>query len=488
MLLIPLSGLASSLSVSSALAANLGDVWQLKEGRTRRVSSVNSDPNSNFDFLRLKAGDTAEVCNIEGPGVITHIWITIRADDVNYNRHLILRVWWDDEETPSIEVPIGDFFAAGNAARADVDSTPIQVSADGKALNSFWPMPFRKRARVTVENQSAGLVDSFYYTIDYEERETLPKPLATFHGQYRQSYPVVDGQDYVFAEIEGRGQYVGTVLSWWSCEEGWPGEGDDRFYIDGEEQASIQGTGTEDYFSSAWGFRVVHRADHGVTVWDGTEEGSRCTAYRWHIHDPIRFEKSLLATIEHRGWAIRDGKWDGHAHRDDRFSSVALWYQTEPHAAFPALPAAAERMPYEERTIELEDALEKVTSGAVGRAPDRQEGRPWSGGAQIFFPAQSMEEAWMSVPFTVEEAGRWLVYLRSTESYDYGIWDIILDGETLVGERDMYSPTTRPVDIALGGRELEAGEHVLEVRTVGRNPEAKESGAYMGLDAILLRR
>jgi hypothetical protein len=349
-------------------------------------------------------------------------------------------------------------------------------------------MPFGRNARIEVENQGPGFVDSFYFYVDYEALEEAPRPLATFHCQYRQAYPVVDGEDYVFAEIVGRGQYVGTVLSWWSIEEGWPGEGDDRFYIDGEEQASIQGTGTEDYFSSSWGFREVHRGNYGVSVWDGAEEGCRCTAYRWHVPDPVRFRRSLRATIEHRGWAIRDGKWDGHCHRDDRFSSAAFWYQVDPHAPFPALPPAAERMPYEEVAIELESDLSAVEHGGTDAAPEVQRGGGWSGGAQLFYPAQRQEEAWLRVPFEVTQAGRYVAVLLATASYDYGIWDITLDGEKLVEARDMYDPGTRPTEIRLGGRELAAGKHVLEVRTVGKNPAAKAGGVYMGLDAVVLRR
>jgi len=488
MLLLPGTGLL--LGLNAAAVASLDEAWRVRDDRhTRRVSSVNPDPNSNWDFIGLKAGEKATICDVEGPGLITHLWFTYRVrDDVYANRNVVLRMWWDGEETPSVECPIGDFFAVGNGAYADVDSEPVQVAADGRALNCYWPMPFGKRARIEVENQGPGFVDSFYYYVDYEELKEAPKPLATFHCQYRQEYPVVDGRDYVFAEIEGRGQYVGTVLSWWAIEEGWPGEGDDRFYIDGEKQASIQGTGTEDYFSSSWGFRVVHRGDYGVSIWDGADEGCRATAYRWHLKDPVRFKKSLRATIEHRGWAIRNGKWDGHCHRDDRFSSAAFWYQTEPHVAFAALPPAADRMPCKEHAIELEADLGAVESGGIERKPEVQKGGGWSGGAQLFFPAQSQEEAWLRVPFEVPEAGRYVTVLLATASYDYGVWDIVLDGKKLVEARDMYAPDTHPEEVRLGGMELSGGKHVLEVRTVGKNPAAQGSGVYMGLDAIVLRR
>jgi len=486
--LLTLSGTGLLLSINSALAQDLGDLHIVKDARTRRVSSANPDVTSNFDFIRLRSGDTATICDVEGPGLITHIWFTYRTDDNYANRNVVLRAWWDDEETPSIEAPIGDFFGTGNGTYADIDSRPVQVAAGGRALNCFWPMPFGKRAKFTVSNEGPGYVDSFYFYLDYEQLAKASRPLATFHCQYRQEHPVVDGRDYVFAEIKGKGQYVGSVLSWWSVEEGWPGEGDDRFYIDGEEQPSLVGTGTEDYFSSSWGFREVSRGDYGVTVWDGTEPGSRCTAYRWHIHDPVRFTESLRATIEHRGWAIRDGKWDGHAHRDDRFSSAAFWYQTEPHVPFEALPPAAERLPYEEQAIELEASLDRVESGGTDTKPREQSGGQWSGNAQIFYPAVSQEEAWVKVPFEVAEAGRWIVVLRATASYDFGVWDILLDGERRMADRDMYSEDTKVDEISFGWLDLEAGEHTLEVRTVGKNPASTESGVYMGLDAIMLRR
>lgn len=484
------SGTSILIPLQAALTTALDDAWQFKEGRrTRRASSTNPDPNSNWDFIQLRAGENATICDLKGPGIIRHVWFTYRVrDDLYANRNIVLSMWWDDEEMPSVECPIGDFFAVGNGACADVDSEPVQVAAEGRALNCYWPMPFARRARIEVENQGTGFVDSFYYYVDYEELKEAPKPLATFHCQYRQAYPVIDGEDYIFAEIEGRGQYVGTVLSWWSVEEGWPGEGDDRFYIDGESVASIQGTGTEDYFGSSWGFRVVNRGSYGVSVWDGAGEGCRCTAYRWHLHDPIRFERSLRATIEHRGWAIRQGKWDGHAHRPDRFSSAAFWYQMEPHATFPELPPARARIPYDEEAIELEDTLDVIESGGIQEKPRVQEGGGWSGGGQVFFPAQAQDEAWLRVPFRVPQADRYVVVLRATASYDYGIWDIYLDGKKIVSARDMYAADTHTEEIRLGGIELTAGQHVLEVRTVGRNPLSQAPGVYMGLDAILLRR
>jgi len=192
------------------------------------------------------------------------------------------------------------------------------------------------------------------------------------------------------------------------------------------------------------------------------------------------------ATIEHRGWAIRDGKWDGHAHRADRFSSVAFWYQVEPHAEFPALPPAEERMPYKEERVELETLLDGIESGGVERKPKRQSGRGWSERAQLFYAAETQDESWVRIPFEVTEGGRWLIYGLLTTSYDYGIWQFSIDGHELGEPRDMYAAETLVEEVLLGTLELAAGEHVLEVRTVGKNPES--SGVYMGLDALALRR
>jgi hypothetical protein len=323
----------------------------------KRASSYDRT-GGNDDFYKIPAGGTISLLDASGPGIVTHIWITIASPEQYHLKKLVLRMYWDDEASPSVEAPIGDFFGLGLGDYFQFDSIPLSVAPD-KALNCFFSMPFRKRARITVTNQGGEGVDAFYFNIDYQAlHHDLPADTMYFHAQYRQATPAkgwtnqwesndapavnekknLDGENnYVWLEATGQGHFVGVTMSVLQNQDGWWGEGDDMFFVDGEKLPSINGTGSEDYFLGAWDFggHPFSYALFGAPV-VGTEfAGSRSSVYRFHLDSPIPFTKSLRATIEH-----------GHAnHRSDNFFSVAYWYQKEPHAAFPALPSVEQRLP-----------------------------------------------------------------------------------------------------------------------------------------------
>ncbi len=314
---------------------------------THRISSYDRTGGNN-DRLNIKPGETKVLAEIEGPGAITHIWNTIDGENY-YSRMLILRFYWDGQEIPSIEVPLGDFFGVGHGLQRAFHSLPVAVSSDGRARNCYWYMPFQKSAKVTITHEGFETLRAFYYYIDYRKYKTLPPDQLYFHAQYRQATPNpkvelggknVNGQsNYLLMETKGQGLYVGTVLSAQINRNGWFGEGDDMFFVDGVETPTMTGTGTEDYFNDAWGFREFDYPYHGVTLWEGYDKGARVTAYKWHIHDPIAFTKSLRASIEH-----------GHANdREDDWYSVAYWYQTLPSPKPPALANVMDRLPDEGR-------------------------------------------------------------------------------------------------------------------------------------------
>ncbi|HPA48001.1 MAG TPA: DUF2961 domain-containing protein, partial [bacterium] len=312
---------------------------------SHRISSYDRT-GGNADRLAIQPGETRILAEIQGPGAITHIWNTIDAEPY-YSRMLVLRFYWDDRKVPSVEVPLGDFFGVGHGMNRPFQSLPVCVSSDGRARNCYWYMPFRKSAKITVTHEGTSPCRAFYYYIDYQTMNSLPDDILYFHAQYRQATPNpkvdtkginLDGKkNYLLIETEGKGLYVGTVLSVQMNTDGWFGEGDDMFYVDGAENPTMTGTGTEDYFNDAWGFREFCYPYHGVTVWEGSKCGDRGTAYKWHIFDPVAFNKSLRATIEH-----------GHANdRQDDFYSVAFWYQTLPGPRPPALPEMTDRLPDE---------------------------------------------------------------------------------------------------------------------------------------------
>lgn len=454
--------------------------------RTMRASSADPNwQNGNWDARPIPPGETLTIAQLEGPGLITHIWFTIAAEDRYFPRMLTLRIYWDGEKTPSVESPIGDFFAVGHGLRAWVNSAKVEVSSDGLAYNCYWLMPFRKSARITVSNDSKYPVGALYYMVDWVKLKSLPEDIPYFHAQYRQEFPCEKGKDYLILDTVGSGFYAGTVLSVEMGQPGWFGEGDDRFYVDGEAEPSLKGTGTEDYFNDAWGFRQFTHPHHGVTIWEGYDTGDRGTAYRWHLEDPVFFNKSLRVTIEHKG-AIYD--WEkrtfvsGFGERDDYFSSVAFWYQRGRAKRFASVPPAEERLPKGGIYIEGESL---IPTGRFehGDRVQVQEGGAWSGGKQMFYTPP--DKSSVEVRFDVKEDGLYLLKGELTHSWDYGIWKVYLDGEEL-GEFNLYSPQVSVKKLNWGTRQLKAGTHVLRFVCVGK--DEKSTGYYFGLDGIYLRK
>ncbi|HUV05800.1 MAG TPA: glycoside hydrolase family 172 protein [Armatimonadota bacterium] len=346
----------------TVLPYGLFDIARLSSGKTRSISAENPEgkvgagaqavPDENNPASMLGKGWKARPCitlpknsntvlaDIKGPGTIRHIWITV---DPKAYRDCILRLFWDGEATPSVEAPLGDFFANGHALRVNVNSIPIAVNPTG-GFNSYWPMPFRKGARIEVESQSREDVGGFFYQITYELDE-VPNDAAYFHAQWRRSVtPIGEPQHTILEGVKGKGHYVGTYLAWTQLANGWWGEGEIKFFIDGDkEYPTICGTGTEDYFGGAWGFGdTFSTAFLGYPLWRKVEgEVPKHGLYRWHILDPIRFESALKVTIQALGW-WPFGKFQP---LQDDIASVGYWYQTEPHARFPEMLPAHLRWP-----------------------------------------------------------------------------------------------------------------------------------------------
>jgi len=303
-------------------AAELGKGWKVRP-------CITLEPNA-----------TQTLAEIDGPGAIQHIWITV---DPKAYRDCIFRMYWDGEETPSVEVPLGDFFCNGHALRYNVNSLPICVNPSG-GFNSYWPMPFGTSAKITVENQRWEAIHGFFYQITYALRDVAEEE-ARFHAQWRRSMTSRISPEHVILEgVRGKGHYVGTSLAWTQLSNGWWGEGEIKFFMDGdEEHPTICGTGTEDYFGGAWGFGDTFSTPFlGYPLWRKEPgEVPKHGLYRWHVMDPIRFENCLKATIQALGWWPH-GKFQP---LTDDIASVGYWYQTEPHAEFPKMLGVHERWP-----------------------------------------------------------------------------------------------------------------------------------------------
>ena len=320
-----------------------GGMSKLGEGAASHAARELGQGWKVSPFINIEPGQTYTLAEIEGPGSIQHIWMTPTG---NW-RFYIIRFYWDDETEPSVEVPIGDFFGMGWGEYAHLNSLAICVNP-GRAFNTYWQMPFRKKCKITMENIDVKPT-RLYYQIDYVLTD-VPENAAYFHAQFRRPRPDRDKEAYTIVDgIKGKGQYVGTYMAWQVNNNGWWGEGEIKFFMDGDKKfPTICGTGAEDYFCGSYNFDVggqytefstPYSGLHQVIRPDGTyKSNTRFGLYRWHITDPVRFEKDLKITIQDLGWRS-EGRY---LRQESDIASVAFWYQTEPHNPFPKLPAKDE--------------------------------------------------------------------------------------------------------------------------------------------------
>lgn len=508
------AGLVAALEVASpGRAADILDtVTRQQPGVTKRFSSGLFDPESNADAYHLAPGQRFIAADLEGPGEIRHIWFTVASQDRRWPRSLVLRIYWDGADVPSVETPIGDFFAAGHGMRANVTSTPIEVTSYGRALNSFWHMPFRRKARVELWNQSSSRM-TVYCQVNWMQLPSLPADTLYFHARYHQEFPVKPFSPYTIFEGEGEGQYVGTVLSSQSSFGVWFGESDDRFTIDGESVPSLVGTGTEDYFTDAWNLRLFSNPNAGVTLCEPQSVDCRLTAYRWHLQAPVIFRQSLKVEIERRSFIDYQDPQTGarklhdFKYRPDFFSSVAFWYQKDVARPFCALPPLAERV-NPELWIEVKDLTNRLPC-SPGLKPVVKSNRTCQG-KTMFYLENDQVGAWLDVPFEITEEAQYSLSVFQVLFREYGQWKVTLQGggqtNVLDPALDFYDPyvalkenwpesqvysTVR--ETKLGVLRLRPGAHTLRFECVGHNPLARvrktgQPGYSLGMDAISLRR
>lgn len=373
--LIMCAASVASAQKNNGLSGSLNNLYQVSDAKTRSISPENftgekgkggmatngTGKNAARDLgqgwkvspsVIIKSKTTFTVAEINGPGAIQHIWMTPTG---NW-RYAILRFYWDDETTPSVEVPVGDFFCNGWGKYAPVQSLAVAVNP-GSAFNCYWPMPFRKKCRITMENiDDADMV--LYYQVDYT-LTPVPSDAAYFHAQFRRVNPLPYKKNFVLVDsIQGKGQYVGTYMAYGSNKNGWWGEGEIKFFIDGDTQfPTINGTGTEDYFCGSYDFDTRKKNSNGVETSEYTEftgpytglaqvlrgdghygNAQRFGLYRWHITDPIRFENSLKVTIQDLGWR-HDGRY---MPLQDDIATTVFWYQLGGQNNFPKFPSRDE--------------------------------------------------------------------------------------------------------------------------------------------------
>jgi len=514
-LLVPLATAVLAGPCVPAAAPALADdalasLARPQSGRSRRATSTfrmgadgrydpkadplgSRDEHSNWDNFRVQPGQTHVLMDEKGPGVITHIWMTFLGPEPQdwarqgsaTHQDMLLRIYWDGNPRPAVEAPVGDFFANCFGKRSEVVSLPVIVE-DADSYNCFWHMPFRKSARVEIVNQGDKPINLLYYNIDWIQKDSLPSDTPYFHAQYRQEYPVRPGQDYVILDTKGKGHFVGAVLAVRTRSPAWFGEGDEKIWIDGEEKPSIWGTGTEDYFLSAWGLKRTSTPYFGVPYFDQWGiVGGHTSAYRWHVRDPIVFNRSIRVALEHWGWIAPDENPDHKSmswnEREDDYASVAFWYQTGASTFEARAPSGHERrLPSLERVIAY--ARDSARHG-TGEATRQQLGL-YEGPQVLYMPKQA-EGAWIEIPFEVKVKEPLRLLLSLTKSYDFGIWQPSLDGVKIGQPLDLYSPRIESQEFHLLDFWPDPGRHVVRLECVGRNPAS--TGHYLGIESVRLR-
>jgi hypothetical protein len=492
----------------------MGNLATPQDGRSMRASSTfrrgadgkydakadpagDLDESSNHDNFRVPPGATHVLLDAQGPGVVTHMWITfLGPEPQNWAKNgsadhqdMLLRIYYDGVEKPAVEAPLGDFFASCFGKRREVISLPVVVEG-GDAYNCFWHMPFRKSIRIEIVNQSPDKnINLLYYNIDWIKKDSMSDDTPYFHAQYRQEYPVKNGQDYVILDTRGKGHYVGTVLAVRTRSPAWFGEGDEKIYLDGEPKASIWGTGTEDYFLSAWGLKIVQTPYFGVPYFDQWGiVGGHTSAYRWHINDPIVFKTALRVTIEHFGWMSKDENKDYKStswnEREDDYASVAFWYQTGTPTFDARAPGGPERkLPNLDRVIAY--AKDFADDAHHGQGKTRTQRIDHFDEEQLFYAPEKADGAWIEITFEVEKTEPLRLLLNMTTADDYGIYQASLNGIKLRKPLDFYSNSTKDHEFHLLDFWPEPGKYTLRLECVGKNP--RSVGHYLGIESVRLR-
>jgi len=473
---------------------------RLKSFSAYRSSSNNLYVGSNDDCKHPIPGEAVVLADLEGPGIVTHIWVTVADNEYGWPRLARLRVYYDGYKTPSVDAPLGDFFGVGHGYERNLNSMMVRNSSFGRARNSYWPMPFRKSIKITLTNEGKRRMTSLHYHVDWQKHASLPEDIAYFHAYYQQASPPPEGRNYTILNIQGTGHYVGTVLNVIQTQIGWFGEGDDLFYVDGEKAPRIEGTGTEDYFNDAWGLRVSDGPWTGIPVAEGEGVGARVTGYRWHVPDVVPFKKSLRVEIEHCGWTYNaDGTArSGFEERPDYFSCVAFWYQKGVNEDLPEPPYGSARLPLgNAEQIEVENSIKEVS---VERGEGSVQKEVFWSKDLLFFKAEG-PGAKLNVPMEIPRDGRYEVVAQIAQAPDYGDYVVTLDGKltnstTLTwGPLDVFPPEAEIIrnyqpeiyvapDHRLGWFDLTKGRHVLTFDCVGKDPLA--TGHNLGIDDVVL--
>ncbi len=486
---IPILGLyqtarASDDNPASALGSPLAGL-ALPHGGTARHEGSWDRRGGNGDARTVKPGETLTLLDYKGAGIIHRFWVTIAPrSEMSIHRQAILRMYWDDEPTPSVEVPIGDFFGVGFGEQVDYISLPLNETSGG--YNCYWPMPFHKSARWTVTNLSTKNLDNLYFNIDFTGFKSIKKDLRHFHAQWRRENPTTRGKNYTILEASGKGHFVGTALFMQNLHGKDFGflEGDEMIYFNGEKTPTVNGTGTEDYFSSGWYFdRGLYSAPyHGVTVLDGQK--GRVSAYRWHIEDAMPFEKSIKVSIEH-------GSSNDH---EADYSSVAYFYQSEPHASFPPFPAdPAMLLPYIPPppfrimgAIEAESLIPNavVNGGLIETQLMTGFKGDWSDETQLLWKGQKEGDT-LTLKVPAPADGEYEVTAYLTKAPDYGIVQIAF-GDQVSEKIDLYGIAIAPSGpIALGKWKLSKGGNEFVITVKWKNPVS--AGTVVGIDAFIFK-
>jgi hypothetical protein len=446
----------------------------LKPSKMMMVSSFDSTGGNN-DRVTIAPGKKATILNVDGPGMITRIWMTIDSRDPYFLRRIVIRMYWDDEEKPSVEVPVGDFFGNGFNYR-HYTSQYLGMTSGGYVC--YFPMPFEESARIEISNETNQEVYALYYQISYQKFETaLDREVGYFHAYWNRNIRTNYDSNYVLLNATGKGHIVGVNMNMQSYE-GNLGflEGDEMVFVDGEKRPSIHGTGTEDYFSSGWYFSTGEFAGPYNGLIYKNDTMGRIAAYRLHVVDPIPFKKSIKFTMEH-----------GHGNTEIAdYASTIYWYQTEPHKPFPAFPKAGQRIPLRivkpSRMLEAEK-LKFNLGGLKSKVADMSEWGPeWGENRQIVIEAREKSNFDLTINGLRELTYNLDIYY--SKGPDYGNAELYVNG-IKAGEVKGYSPYILP-DGKVSLKDLKNSGHSLDIRFVvtGKDPNSK--GYLVGLDGISL--